>query len=268
MFTNEKFTDLLIDLHRCNLVFTVQLSPQGVVWRELNNQIIEHLQQFSITLQPAPMSVQSNLWCPPDQQDFHVVTWQLLKLHTHLCQTARCYEAAVRLAVGNFTYNNLVKESGHKHMANPQDTSQPLLVLGECYCWLTGKFTCLIFMPAAPHWGNLQMPISTLFRAEDHNVTYELLHPCFASCIVGPYVTGHTELVSCLVQCPGSHQSSHLHIQAAPSSSLLTSYLNPVDIQPSNPAISEAAAFHAGQCSTCQCSDSIIVRSDVELADI
>ena len=124
MFSNEKFTDLLIDLHRHNLVFTVHLSPQGVVWRELNSQIVDHLQQFSIPIQSAPTSVQSNHQRPPDQQDYHVATWQLLRLRTHLCQTARRYEAAARLAVGNFTYNNLVKESGHKRMANPRDTSR------------------------------------------------------------------------------------------------------------------------------------------------
>ena len=125
-----------------------------------------------------------------------------------------------------------------------------------------------MFMPAAPHWGNLQMPISALFRAEDHNVAYVLLHACFASRIVGPYVMGRTELPSCLVQCPGSHQSSHFRIQAAPGPSLLTTYLNPINIQPSSPVIGEAANFQAGQRSMRRRSDSMVVSSDVDIVNI
>ena len=131
LFSNEKFTDLLISLDHYHLVFTVNLSPQGVVWKELNTQVVDHLQSFAIPLKSTPTSIQTNVVRLPDQQEYHIASWQLLKLRTHMRQTARRYEAAARLAVGNFTYINLMKESGHKRIANPRDTNQPLLVLGE-----------------------------------------------------------------------------------------------------------------------------------------
>ena len=130
-----------------------------------------------------------------------------------------------------------------------------------CTHWQLNHRTILC---AAPHWCNLQMPISTFFQADDHDVVHDLPHPCFTSRLMGPYVMGHTELTSCLACCPASHQASQLQTHS-PAHPLLTTYLNPISTQSSSTAIPHAQAI---QHSTRQRSNSTAVSSYLNAVDI
>jgi len=239
---------------------------EGVVWRDMNEQVLQHLELYSILLPSSPTSDEPSPDHPDDQHEFQTSGWQLLMLRTHHHQTVRQYHAAARIAVDNFTYTNLAKESGQRRMANPRDSSQPLLVLGEQIVSSSrgadGSIHSIYFT-AAPRWGNLELPISGFFMPEQQIPVYDLPHPCFPLRLIRHYVMGHMEeMPTCLPRCPGSSQSP---ADGEGRSSSMTTHFNLVCIFIFNPVLTDRQLFHLqdGRCSTRRRSDSTLLVSGI-----